>query len=408
MLSLRNCTISFFPLEFEQNVKHQDFPLVASMSRKEKKRWRNITSYFLTLKCFIMNLLRQVVGIDVAKDELVCTFGVIMSDFSIEFKSSAVFKNSLSGFEKLSNWAKKFTHEHLDLYFVMEATGVYHQQLAYWLHEMSFKVVVVLPNKISNFFKTLDIKTVTDKTASEAITKFGLSRSLDSWQPPLEIYRKMKQLTRERDQIVAERTIIKNQIHAEETEAFPNGKTIDRLNERKKLLNNQEAQIKIEIEELIASNEDVKKTVENIVSIPGVGRLTAAIVLAETNGFEIIRNKKQLSSYAGFDIKEKLSGISVKGKPKISKKGNKHVRKAMYLPSLSAVKYCPAYKEIYARLVGRHGVKMKALVCIQRKLLELMYILFKNKTTYDAGYEEKIKGSAANCNRTFESSFKLI
>lgn len=69
-------------------------------------------------------------------------------------------------------------------------------------------------------------------------------------------------------------------------------------------------------------------------SIPGVGRLTAAVVIAETNGFELIRNKKQLSSYAGFDIKEKQSGTSVKGKPKISKKGNKYIRKAMHLLSL--------------------------------------------------------------------------
>lgn len=343
-----------------------------------------------------MNPLRQVVGIDVAKDELVCTFGVLMSDFNIVLMSSAVFKNTISGFEKLSIWAKKFLQENLELYWVMEATGVYHQQFAYWLFEKSFKVVIVLPNKISNFSRTLEIKTVTDKTASEAIAKFGLSRSLDCWQPPLDVYRKMKQLTREREQIVAERTVIKNQIHAEKAEAFPNQKTMDRLNERKKLLNRHEAQIKKEIEELISSNADLKKAIENMTSIPGIGSLTAAIVLAETNGFEMIKNKKQLSSYAGFDIKEKLSGTSVKGKPKISKKGNKYVRKAMHLPSLAAVRHSPIYKEIYKRLVGRHGVKMKALVCIQRKLLELMYILFKNQAKFDAEYEEKNKALLQN------------
>jgi transposase len=343
-----------------------------------------------------MNLLRQVVGIDVAKDELVCTYGVIKSDFIVEFKSSMVFKNSLTGFEKLSNWALKLSLESSELYYVMEATGVYHQKFAYWLHGKSYKVVVVLPNKISNFARTLEIKTVTDKTASEAITKFGLSRILDSWQPPLEIYRNIKQLTRERDQIVAERTVIKNQLHAENSEAYPNKRTLERLDARKKLLNVQEAQIKKEIEDLISSNQEVKKSVENMTSIPGVGRLTAAVVIAETNGFELIRNKKQLSSYAGFDIKEKLSGTSVKGKPKISKKGNKYIRKAMHLPSLTAVRHCPIYKDIYARLVGRHGVKMKALVCIQRKLLELMFILFKNQTTFNAEYEEMKKALLHN------------
>lgn len=336
-----------------------------------------------------MDSLKQVVGIDIAKDELVCTLGLIRSNLNVELKSSSVFKNTSSGFVKLLNWVSKLSEEKGDLYFVMEATGVYHQKFAYWLNGQKQKVVIVLPNKISNYMRTLEIKTITDKTASEAIARFGLSRALDTWQPAAEVYRSMKQLTRERDQIVDERTVIKNQIHAEKAEAYPNDNTLKRLNERIKLLSIQEAQIKDEIQQLIESSKDVKNAVDIMSSIPGVGQLTAAIVLAETNGFELIRNKRQLSSYAGFDIQEKVSGISVKGKPKISKKGNRHLRKAMHLPSLSAVKYSPVHKDTYARLVARHGIKMKALVCIQRKLLELMYILFKNQTKYEANYEEK-------------------
>ena len=72
-------------------------------------------------------------------------------------------------------------------------------------------------------------------------------------------------------------------------------------------------------------NPDTKSTLERIKSIPGVGELTAVIVLAETNGFELIRSKSQLSSYAGLDVKEKQSGTSVKGKPRISKKGNRNL-----------------------------------------------------------------------------------
>ena len=108
--------------------------------------------------------------------------------------------------------------------------------------------------------------------------------------------------------------------------------------------------------------------------------------MAETNGFELIRNKSQLASYAGLDVREKQSGTSVKGKPRISKKGNRNLRKSMHLPSLTAVKWDENFKEIYARLVSKHGIKMKALVAIQRKLLELIYILFKNETNYDKQY----------------------
>lgn len=103
----------------------------------------------------------------------------------------------------------------------------------------------------------------------------------------------------------------------------------------------------------------------------------------------MIRNKSQLTSYAGLDVKEKQSGTSVKGKPRISKRGNRFLRKSLHLPALSAVKWDENFKSVYARLVSKHGIKMKALVAIQRKLLELIYILFKNETLYDKDYITK-------------------
>ena len=84
----------------------------------------------------------------------------------------------------------------------MEATGVYHERLAYFLESKDFEVSIVLPNKISNYFRTLEVKTVTDKTASEAITWFGLERKLDNWKRPNPLFKKLRQLTRERDQLV--------------------------------------------------------------------------------------------------------------------------------------------------------------------------------------------------------------
>ncbi len=123
-------------------------------------------------------------------------------------------------------------------------------------------------------------------------------------------------------------------------------------------------------------------------SLPGIGILTAATVLGETNGFDLIRNKRQLTSYAGLDVKEKQSGTSVKGKPRISKKGNKHLRKAMHMPALTAIRHDERFKAIFARLISKHGIKMKAVVAIQRKLLEMMYILYKTNTPYDKNYLE--------------------
>ena len=242
--------------------------------------------------------------------------------------------------------------------FVMEATGVYFEGLAYYLTENGYEVSVVLPNKISNYFRTLSVKTITDKTASEAITQFGLERNLDKWEAPKGIYRKLRQLTRERGQVVESRTVAKNQLHAEKSEAYPNSGSLARIKKHIVFLNKQEAEIKEELKQLLKQDPEMKQLLVILCSLPGIGLLTAATVLAETNGFNLIRNKRQLTSYAGLDVREKQSGTSVKGKPRISKKGNKYLRRAMHLPALTAIRHDDRFKGVFVRLVSKHGIKI--------------------------------------------------
>jgi transposase len=334
------------------------------------------------------DILKQVAGIDVAQDELVVSLGRISQSLEIEIYACKTFANKTSGFTALEVWIKKHTNPHIAVRFVMEATGVYHEKLAYYLSDQAHQISIVLPNKISNYFRTLDIKTITDKTASQAICRFGLERKLDVWQKPKKIFKDIKQLTRERDQLITDRTVLKNQLHAEMAEAFPNESSIKRVTKRIQLVNKQELEIKAEIAELVKKDTALVKKINTITTIPGVGKLTAVIVLAETNGFELIRSKKQLVSYAGLDVRLKESGTSVKGKPKISKKGNRHLRKAMYMPALAAMRVNDQHKAIFVRLVSKHGIKMKAAVAVQRKILELIYIIYKTDKAFDLNYQE--------------------
>ncbi len=336
-----------------------------------------------------MKLLKQVVGIDVAQKELVVTFGRLQDDLTIDLQAYNVFKNSENGFLKLTKWVNKLTDKTVKVRYVMEATGVYHQKFAYYLDEKQEDLSIVLPNKISNYMRTLDIKTITDKTCSEGIARFGLERKLESWTKPKDIYRILKQLTRERRQITDERTIVKNQLHAEETEAIPHLSSIERLKKRILFLNTFEKEIKNEIIGSVKEHNELMIDIENICTIPGVSVLTAATVIGETNGFELIRSEKQLTSYAGLDVKEKLSGTSVKGKPTISKRGNRYLRSCLHLPALSTIKWDDNFRDQYIRIVAKHGIKMKGCVAVQRKLLELIYVIYKTKTGYDKNYEAK-------------------
>lgn len=335
-----------------------------------------------------MRILKQVVGVDVSKDELIVTFGQIGEDLRAGISSAKAFSNNVKGFGKLLSWANSVATPEIKVQFVMEATGVYHERLAAFLNDQSLSVSIVLPNKISNYFRTLEVKTITDSTSAEAITQFGLERILDLWTKPAAIFKSLKQLTRERDQIVSMRTMAKNHLHAEMAESEPNASSIKRTQIQIDLLNQQDKQIREEIKKL-AKDEKVKRSIEVMSSIPGIGLLTAVTVLAETNGFELVRNKKQLASYAGLDVREKLSGTSVKGRPKISKRGNRYLRKGLHMPVLATIRTDSNTTAFYDRLVSRHGIKMKAVVAAQRKVLELMYTLFKKNEMYDPAFASK-------------------
>lgn len=336
-----------------------------------------------------MKILKQVLGVDVAQKELVVTLAKMTDDLSIELYARKTFANKQTGFNALFKWVNKLTDDKIHVSYVMEPTGVYHEKFAFFLEDNNQKVSIVLPNKISNYLRTLDTKTVTDRTCADGIAQFGLERKLTIWKRPAITYKRMQQLTRERDQLVAERVIAKNQLHAENSEAEPNPNSIRRLKARIKFFNQQEREIKKDLETCLSEDQNAETIVKRLTTIPGIGRLTAQTILAETNGFELIKSKKQLSSYAGLDVIDKSSGTSIKTKPRISKKGNRHLRKSLHLPALTAIKRVDEYRELYARLVNKSGIKMKGVVAVQRKLLELTYILFKNDTDFEAGYEKK-------------------
>jgi transposase len=136
-----------------------------------------------------------------------------------------------------------------------------------------------------------------------------------------------------------------------------------------KLFNKQLKELEKLMQGLINSDDAVKQKVAHICKIKGIGLLTAATILAETNGFTLFKNYKQLVSYAGFDVVERESGIST-GKTKILKKGNGHIRRALFMPAFVAVKHKekPAV-DLYNRTIEKHGIKMKSYVAVQKKTI---------------------------------------
>jgi transposase len=351
-----------------------------------------------------MKYIKKVIGVDISKDSFVIRFGTLEFNQQQKISKAFKFKNNKAGFNQLLKTINKINYfsseeqtlEDIPVWFVMEATGVYYENLAYFLTENKFSISVILPNKIKHFAKTLEIKSKTDEIDAAIQTQFGLEKKLKPWSAPSITLRSLKELSREYHTINKSLTQIKNRLHAKNYSYKPTAETLKRINEQKKLLKKQLKQIREQIATIVKSDDQLYSKVKKIITTKGLQIITVVSVLGETNGFALIQNKNQLTSYAGFDIQQSQSG-NYKGKTRISKKGNAYLRKAVYMPAISAARYNENLKNLYKRLCITKINKKIALVAVARKLLILIYTLWKKDQEFIVNYEN-VKTNLKNIN----------
>jgi transposase len=267
----------------------------------------------------------------------------------------------------------------------MEATGVYYESLAYYLSAQGYQLSVVLPTRMKHYQKSLEIKSKTDSLDAKVLARLGLERTLQPWRVPSEAMLQIKMLSREYRENKQKLNVMKNQLHAKRKAHNVNAATIQRLKAQITLLDLQCHQIQKELEQLIAKDENLKNKIQKLETIPAVGFMTVITILAETNGFALISSQKQLICYAGMDIILNESG-QIKRRSKMSKQGNKFIRHAVHMPALCAVQHNKDLKKFYQNLVERKKAKKSALTAVSRKLLCLIYTLWKKDECYQKQY----------------------
>lgn len=136
--------------------------------------------------------------------------------------------------------------------------------------------------------------------------------------------------------------------------------------------------------ELLTAEPELARKLKQLISIPGIG--LTIVVVAETSGFVLVENERQLVSYAGLDVVQHQSGLSAHG-TRISKRGNVRLRTALYLPALSSLRHNPQQIAFYARLRTRHPSGKPGVIAVMRKLLVRCYSLWKNDRAYDPSYQ---------------------
>lgn len=360
--------------------------------------------------------LKLCVGADVSQVKLdVCLSG-LKDDLSVKVIEEKSFSNNVDGIKKLMKWAKQKT-EGNPYQVVMEATGVYHEKLAFTLSRNGVEAVVVLPKLMGNYFKSHNLRQVTDEICAEHIAMFGLSRKLDVWKEPEPVYMALRALCRHRHQLDKLKTQCSNQIHAQKHSETSLQEMIDMSEDMVKLVDKQIKEIDKKLQAILNENDWLKAKVDKVCTVIGLGWITVVKIIAETSGFHLIRNSRQLVAYAGYDVQSKESGTSVRTKSKMSKKGNKYIRAAMYMPALAAIRSDPKMAAFYSRLFHRHFIPKKSNVAVQKKLLVLIYTLWKNDCPFDPDYrhpasknqnQENNQGNDPQCDQETEQPSKIV
>jgi transposase len=330
--------------------------------------------------------LKYSVGADISKESFDACVSVIDAGQKVVIIATRKFGNTKTGFSEFFNWVNKHLKEDLPVVITMEATGVYYEELALASFEKSFYVSVVLPNRAKKYLQSKGFKSKNDKIDAKGLSQMGAEQCLDAWEPYSRNIYALRSLTRHHESLQALRTSTNNRLEAFKCSGYENKIVEKQLLSMLKLIDKQIAEAKKQIVQLVDEDELLKERVAKISKILGLGVLSITTIIAETNGFKLIKNQRQLVSYAGYDIVENQSGKHT-GKTRISKKGNSHIRRILHMPALNVVKFEQAgFKALYDRIYQRTGLKMKSYVAVQRKLLMLIYTLWKNNEEFDPSY----------------------
>ncbi len=335
--------------------------------------------------------LKYSVGLDVSSKKINACMSVIDEKQKVVVKSSTIICNTLKGFATLKEWILKHKKENIPVVVCMEATGIYHENCAYYLHARDFDVSIILPNKAKKYLEAIGLKSKNDSIDAKGLSQMGAEQCLEFWEPMGTFFYELRLLTRQHQNVTELKTVLKNQLSALSYAMHHLDAVNNQLEQTIVLFERQLKELDKEIKAHLKSNNEVNEKTEKILKMKGLGVLTLSTVLAETNGFTLFNNYKQLVSYAGYDVVEAQSGTRV-GKTKISKRGNSRIRRALHMPSLVVIqRKVKPFKDLYDRTYEKHGIKMKSYVAVQKKILTMIYHLWKKNEAYDPVYQLNIQ-----------------
>jgi len=316
-------------------------------------------------------------GIDVGASELW---------ISASSKRPLIFAHTKAGIKALHDWSIKQSKGEV-VHLCMEATGIYSRHVAIELYNLSDVVIsIVNPARIKAFANAQMRRCKTDAVDCDVIRCFAESQRPVVWAPEPVVMQQLRQLVTQADALKATLMQWRNRRHAHRFTNNLSPAVIKSQRAMERSIKRQLQNIEDAIDQLCCENAEMAEQINLLETIPGIARNAASRLLAYGGDWLTKRSPKELVAHAGLAPHHHQSGTSVRGKSRIDKRGNRRLRKTLFMPTLTGIVWNPSLKRFYQNLLKKGKPKMVAITACMKKLLLIIRAMMINNTQYKSNY----------------------
>jgi transposase len=314
-------------------------------------------------------------GIDVSANNL--TVAIQRIHQPVEQRS---FPNNPIGHRALIVWLRKAKSP---VRVSLEATGIYSLDLAFALDAADGIEFAVLNPKVANLFAQTIRRSKTDAADAEVLAEFTHRMPFTAWVAPSAGSMRLRSIVRHVESLYVQSAQNQNRLHAAHGSTTTPGCVIQDLKRSVVSLELRIHKLRREAMTLVRENDLLRKRYELLVSIPGIAQVSAMQLLAELSTLPSDLTVREWVAHSGLDPAHEMSGTSVRKASRISRAGNRHLRRALYMPALVASRCDPHAKAFFESLLARNKARLQALIAVARKLLHAIYGIFRSGLKYE-------------------------
>lgn len=314
-------------------------------------------------------------GIDVSAAQL-----VVAVQSQGEGHQQRIFPNRTRGHQELIVWLQKAGRK---ARVCLEATGFYSLDLALALRAADgIEVAVLNPKTVNRFAATL-CRSKTDPADAQVLAEYARRMPFQPWQPPRAAALELRTITRHIAALTQQHTRESNRLHAVSASIAGACCVQQDLKRSLRDLQHRVAKLRAKALTLVESDPELASRFALLLSMPGIAEVSALNLLGELALLAPGLTVRQWVAHSGLDPAHHQSGTSVHSRSRISRAGNRYLRRALYMPALVAVRHDAHLGAFYRTLIARHKAKLQALVAVARKMLHAIFGMFRWHCDYD-------------------------